>query len=145
MDFNTFSGMLEEIPPTHSHDIEGISFSGVCLVRLIVDGIDLATIPQFTGSLVVYNQLRESSIRAGRYLLFTSASGVADEAGWDKVHVSHLGEYVLWHLTRDDQPMRFCFKRTDYLNVIAELARRIHDATQRGLKLEPTHVIFPEE
>lgn len=139
-----FSGWLEEIPLTHSYFIHGINFSNVCLIRLSVDNVPLDTRSEFSDSLVVFHQLQESALRPGNYLLFTCVCGVADDAGWGKISVTHSNGSVGWKFARDEKMIHFSFDQQEYSNTIHNLQHQIHDAQGRGLRLEPSHVIFPE-
>lgn len=144
MNLKSFSCSLEEVPPTRSIVIDGIRFSGVCLIRLDVGGTPLAMAPGFEDSLVVYNELRASASKSGQYLVFTSASGIADDAGWDRIRVDHLDGAIIWKLDRDDQSIRYDFDPIEYRAAIDALGREIAGARQRGLQLEPANVIPPE-
>lgn len=144
MDSSTITARLESIPKGVELEIDGVSFSGVSIVKLFIDGQDISMLPAFENSLVYYEELWASGKSSGTYLLFTSACGVADSAGWDKVLVQHDQEQVKWTLHRDDFPYEFTFSRVNYCNMLKALKKDVERSNQEQLTLEPSQVIFPE-
>jgi len=144
MDFSTLSAAVVEISPEETIVIDGVPFSGACIMKLYVNGKDLMTLETFENGLIVYDELRKSSSQDGDFLLFTTASGIADAGGWDRVRVTHMDGETVWLLSRDDEGISFCFQTGEYRQVLATLEREVDAAKTRGLQVEPRHVVFPE-
>lgn len=144
MGSSTLSASLAEIPPEQTVVIDGVPFSGACIVKLYVNGKDLMCSEAFDGGLVVYEELQKSRSKDGDFLLFTAASGIADAGGWDTVKVTHVAGETVWLLCRDDEDISFCFETGEYRQVLATLGEEVQMAKTRGLQLEPRHVVFPE-
>lgn len=125
-------------------DFEGIPFSSICYVKLFVDGCDVISEDTFEGSFIYFKELKDSVEKSGKYLIFTSVSGIADDAGWDYVTVTHKEDTVEWSFERDNSSLFYLFDSSEYQNQISTLEDKIQ-SLQRRLILEPSHVIYPEE
>lgn len=97
----------------------------------------------FDNTLVYWDELFKSSIESGRYLIFTSANGIADEGGWDYVDVHHIKDEIEWLIVKDGKSIKFSFNTNEYINNINSLKNQIKKSDDK-LPLEPVHIIFPE-
>jgi len=78
------------------------------------------------------------------FLIFTSASGIADEGGWGGVDVKFDDDSVTWSFLAGDEKYHFVFSRDNYIRAISSLEQKV-DALPNNLVIEPEHVFFPEE
>lgn len=141
---NTIKFDLREVLGNQVSDIAGIQFSNIAYVLIFVDGINLFTIDQFEDSFLVFDELKNSTMGSGDYLLFTGVSGIADEAGWDYVEVVHEETSVKWNIERDGVTLSYVFEKSSYYKEITSIENKIDDLNS-GLRMEPHNVIFPEE
>lgn len=123
--------------------LDGISFSNIAYVTVFVEGVDLFTLEYFYGSFLVFKELKKSIEGSGKYLLFTSVSGIADDAGWDRVNVQHDENTIRWSIERDDSLLLYVFDKNDYLKEVSKLEEKIKNLN-KGVGLEPLQVIYPE-
>ena len=124
-------------------DFDGILFSGICYIKLFIDECDVISEDLFEGSFIYFKELKNSVKRSGRYLIFTSVNGIADDAGWDYITVTHEGDSVEWSFERDGSSLFYLFDSGKYQNQISMLENEIQ-SSQQSLILEPSHVIYPE-
>lgn len=120
--------------------MDGILFSEVSLVRVMVDGQALHEIGEFKDSLVCFDELMLSAKGSGRYLIFTCACGVAEDGGWEGVEVRHSDSSVTWDLELAAERLHFEFERADYLSQLSAVSEAVGAA---GLPLAPRAVVFP--
>ena len=124
--------------------LEGIIFSNFAYISPIIDGVDILKEPFFEGSFLVIKELQNSITESGNYLLFTSVSGIADDAGWDYIKVIHKKDSIKWDIERDDNHFSYIFDKEQYLREVLKLVTEIKNLDD-NFKLEPSHVIYPEE
>lgn len=93
----------------------------------------------------------KSTIKDGRYLIFTTLNGFSDEGCWDGVKVNHLSdsiiwnlEFGIWNLEIGDINYKFSFNKGEYINKIQEISIEV-EHLDRTLVLEPKNVIYPFE
>jgi|GEM_PF-6292543 len=110
---------LKTIKPEETLRIDGIEFSNAIVVELKVKKKD------------------------GKYLIFTSASGIADVGGWSGVLVKQNEKYVYWSFEFNDKPYNYKFNKSEYTNSILKLKEEI-DEQGKLYDLEPVQVFFPE-
>lgn len=119
---------------------DGIVFSNVSIVKLLIDGEDLDDVYSFQNSLIYFNELRESTLNSGSYFIFTCACGVAEDGGWEGVIVTHSGEVVEWTIDVGSRVYRYVFNKQRYCDEIEALRMAINIS---NLPMEPRQVIFP--
>lgn len=141
---NTISLKLRIIPKNEIFSIEGIDFSGVSFIEIFIDGEDILKNDQFFGSFIYWGQLEKTVSNAGKYLIFTSVSGIADDAGWDYVSVQHSAISVVWKFKIDEKDFTYSFDRNNYFDEIKGIEKKIKELGP-DLVLEPVNVLFPEE
>ena len=134
---------LMEVPTSEIVDIGGIEFSNIAYVLVYVDGINLFSLDSFQDSLLVFPELKRSVSKSGKYLLFTGATGVADEAGWEYIEVLHKDNFVFWNIERDDSLLSYVFDKEIYINGVLEIEKQI-ESLSSNMKLEPFYVVHPE-
>jgi len=138
---NSFKLELKRVETSDTRKIEGIEFSGICFLDVVVDGASLFERDEFAGSFAILEELEKSTKATGDFLLFTSVSGIADDAGWELVTVDLQTENATWSFRRDDARFGFQFLTPVYLD---EISRARYAASNCELDLEPKYVIFPE-
>lgn len=136
---NKITFELAVISDDQTLDLEGIVFSNIAYIQLLIDNYKI----DFEGSFIVLNSLKNSLLGTGGYLLFTGVSGIADAAGWDYIEVVHNEAIVEWKFEWDDKNFHFSFEKDDYIAAIQDLEREIEQLDD-SINLEPTHVILPE-
>ncbi len=94
----------------------------------------------FEDGTVYWPELKASSIESGRYLIFTCACGVAEDAGWELVKVTHTISEVIWEFDRNGD-QKFTFDKSNYL-VQIEACENSMNLSEYPLAVE--QAIFPE-
>ena len=140
---NKIEFYLREVSGNQILDKNGIIFKDIAYILVFVDGVNLFTLDFFEDSFLVFDELYKSTLKSGKYLLFTGASGIADEAGWDYIDVLHDEHLVTWNMRMDDVHLSYFFDRIAYLREFSEIAKDIANLSN-SLKLEPLYVIYPE-
>ncbi len=126
---------------------DNIEFSQAIFIQASVDGTLLNEIEHLRDSLLVFPELKKSLSGNGRYLLFTSANGIADSGGWNGVEVRLTEFTVTWTFSIDEietQKYQYEFKYVEYLQSIIELEKELR-YLQTKYVLEPSVIIFPED
>jgi len=134
---------LKIILPSELLIIDGIRFSGVAYIVASIDGIILNSTQYFDDSFIVFEELLKSTFETGRYLLFTSVSGIADSAGWSYIKVEHDAETIKWVIEIDDKVFNYCFEIDEYKLEVNRLKDEIEQLGD-DISLEPQFVIYPE-
>jgi hypothetical protein len=94
-------------------------------------------------SLVVFPELMRSLSGSGKYLIFTSASGIADEGGWEGVDVKFERNIVTWSFEVEDMQYGFNFDGIEYEMEIRKMEQELKILT-KTFELEPSAVFLPE-
>lgn len=123
--------------------IDSIEFTNAILVKLIIDNCPIEKLKYLDVALVVFSELLRSLSGSGCYLIFTSASGIADDGGWEGVEVNFEGDRVAWNFEVEDETYHFEFDAQQYEREIRSLEKKLAALTQ-DFELEPTEVFFPE-
>lgn len=123
--------------------IDGIEFSSAILVELIIDSLPSEKMKYLDIALVFFSELVRSLSGSGCYLIFTSASGIADEGGWEGVQVKFDGDRVVWDFDVEDESYHFEFDSQQYEREIRSMENKLVTLTKE-FELEPTEVFFPE-
>lgn len=134
---------LKLVERGETFNIDGLSFSGVAFIQLSINKENLDELEFFNNSIVVFKELLKSSEQSGDYLIFTGLNGIADEAGWDYIEVLHIGDKIVWKISRDEIILSFQFGRIQYTEFITDLIKAI-DELPRYIVLEPSLIIYPE-
>lgn len=137
-----FHFKLKIIQKNDSKIFDGINFSSICYIDLIYCGKSILKETTDRDSFIYFNELKESTVQSGKYLIFTSVIGVADSAGWERIEVIHFNEAILWEVYRDNTYSYFLFNKKEYKEEVIMIERQINNTQE---VLEPIHVIFPEE
>lgn len=140
---NKISFNLKCLDAQETKEIDGIVFSNAVLVELFIDEKPSFSFNFLEYALVVLSELVKSLSGDGCYLIFTSASGIADDGGWEGVDVSFNNGIVTWSFEVDDEDYHFSFDEYEYRNAINELQQKASDLPS-ALDFEPTEVFFPE-
>lgn len=134
---------IKIISDADSVTIDGIEFVNAILVKLLIDGLPIEQYKFMDVVLVVFSELLRSLCGNGVYLIFTSASGVADDGGWEGVTVIFENNVVKWNFEAEGKKYHFEFEVDQYKNAIKELERKISSISDSFI-LEPSEVFFPE-
>jgi hypothetical protein len=125
--------------------IEHLDFNGQMLVDVYIDDQLIRNTEFFDTALIVLSELSKSIMVSGKYLLFTSPSGIADAGGWHGVNVEvKTDEFVTWNLYRDDDVLNYKFNYVDYKSEIQKMADLTNNM-KNEYKLGPEDVFFPED
>jgi hypothetical protein len=140
---NTIEFRLHHIPNDNILVLDGVEFRNAAIVKLFIDGSAIETFDYLDVVLIVFSELVRSLAGDGSYLFFTSASGIADEGGWEGVEVRYDKGTVSWAFSIEDKQYRFVFNENEYRDAIKNLKKDVK-ALPQGQQLEPTEVFFPE-
>jgi hypothetical protein len=142
---NTLQLELVSLAPGETLVVGDIPFCNIKYVAIYLDGTNvLQTDARFEDSWLVWEEVVNSAKQSGQYLLFTAANGYADEGGWDYIQVVHQEKYVEWDFLREGEPFRYIFDIQDYRVVVSHIESLLV-TSPASMRLEPTHIIFPEE
>jgi hypothetical protein len=133
----------EEFRDAEVLNIYGIEFHDCIVVRAVVDGELIHELSEFEDSLIYVPELLRSLEGPGRYLIFTSSCGIAEDGGWDGVVVDHELNLVSWSFDVGEVSYFYKFEKTEYFNEIESIASVIEKSNLR-LEPKPTSVVFPE-
>lgn len=134
---------LEHILKEEMLSIDGLDFSNALLVRVLIDNTPISKFKFLKDALVVFPELLKSLSESGLYLIFTSASGIADDGGWEGVAVSHQNNIIKWDFEVENENYHFEFDKNQYEKAIKEMEIEITNSSS-DLELEPMGVFFPE-
>ena len=123
--------------------IDGIEFTDSILVKLIIDNVPCEKMEYLDIALVVFSELVRSLSGSGCYLIFTSASGIADDGGWEGVKVNFDDNRVVWDFETEDKNYHFEFDSHQYEREIKSFEKELAVLTQ-DVELEPTEIFYPE-
>ncbi len=140
---DTIQFILKVIPHQQTMEIEGISFSGIAYIDPIINGLSMFEQDIYLGTFLVFKELEKSYKNSGKYLLFTSVSGVADDAGWEYVTVSLEEDRIDWRFFRDGKETHYSFEKSRYINGVIKIEKAVMEL-DREITLEPENVIYPE-
>lgn len=136
---NELSLNLKKISDEKPIAIDGIEFRNCGIIEYYFDNEK----PIFAAeSLIVFPELEKSAQKNGIYLIFTSASGITDELGWEGICVTHGQDIVMWDFEYDDADYQFVFSKNQYLNSISKIKKLISEYPK--LDIEPV-ALFPPE
>lgn len=138
---NDFHCYLKRYEGKHIFEKDGRYFANSAMLHIEIDGEDLYELEDFDYAIVVADELIKSAGAAGRYLIFTSLNGIAEEGCWEGVNVSYEADYVKWRFEAGRGDYRYYFKPQQYQQVLADIAAKIQVL---DLTLEPSAVIFPQ-
>jgi hypothetical protein len=102
-------------------NIDGIDFESAAFVKVDFQSTANEAESDLISSLIVFSELLKSADGDGKYLIFTSASGVADDGGWSGVNVRHQGASIAWEFWAQENKYRLEFNTDSYLNQIKEM------------------------
>ncbi len=123
--------------------IDGIEFSNAILIALNIDSLPSEKMNYLDVALVFFSELVRSLSGSGRYLIFTSVSGIADEGGWEGVQVNFVRDRVVWDFEVENEVYYFEFDSQQYEREIRSMEHKLVALTQQ-FELEPAEVFFPE-
>jgi hypothetical protein len=108
---------------------------------LYIDGTEFRRIILDNSNAAFFPSLADSQRSSGDYLILTCECGVADCGGWDKVHVLHSDNAILWTFSFNDKEFNFAFDKNSYVDEIQKMQARI---TRDDLILQPQFAADPE-
>ena len=142
MIMNQFVMYVDEYSDSRKLVKDGITFSNVCIIKIMIDGYDLDEREYFRDSLVYFDELKGSYKKSGRYLIFTCGNGIADDGGWEGVDVVVTDSLVKWSIELGYSIDHFTFDKKEYEQEINSVEKYLN--RNSSLILEPSSVIFPE-
>lgn len=135
---------LEIIPPSEIKLISSIPFTNCALIKIFIDDISVSD-AVYIDSVVVFEELKKSILSdRGRFLIFTEASGIADDGGWDYVSVIHENDNTKWILEYNNNTIEYLFDKNEYYIQIENLNNKVL-VLDKNIIVEPSFVIFPED
>ncbi|WP_330924929.1 hypothetical protein [Candidatus Sororendozoicomonas aggregata] len=121
--------------------IDGVEFNRGVLVDLKIDNRCCRYFEHMEHSVVVLRELVRSLSGNGCYLIFTSASGIADDGGWEGVTVTYMNDVVNWDFEIEDIEYHYEFDLQQYKKQIMSLELSLEKVIN---EVEPTEIYFPE-
>ena len=121
---------------------DGITFSDVMIIKLLIDGEDIEENEYFKDGLIYFDELAESMRTTGNYLIFTCACGIAEDGGWEGVKVDIADTEVKWTMEVGDSRLSYTFSRVEYTNEINSVKKILEE--KGSLTIEPASVVFPD-
>lgn len=115
----------------------------LAFVLLFIDNVEINAAEYFQYDVVVFSELKMSSIKSGKYLLFTAITGIADDGGWDYVEVIHKDELIEWMFTINFERYIYIFDKKEYISQINYLEYKV-DNLEKNVELQPTQIFYPE-
>ena len=120
--------------------LEGINFPSNTFIEFIIDGEPFHELEAFEDGTVYWPELLASAKREGDFLLFTCVCGVAQDAGWELIKVSHTSSEIIWEFVRNGDQY-FVFEKQSYIKQIEHCAKLLN-LTEFPLAIE--HAAFPD-
>ncbi len=138
---NVLKLSLEVVDAGKIKELDGLEFSSCVFVNIEVDGENLLSQPEFLGTVVYFDEVERSLSASGKYLIFTCACGIAEDAGWSEIEVLHQQGIINWVFLCGTN-FHFSFDVVEYR---AEVEKCRHEINNRNLALtlEPVSVTFP--
>jgi hypothetical protein len=143
---NKINFKIETYEKSNALEIGGIFFDSSILIKLIVDGEDVIQSKMDGDALLNFDAFFNSTKKDGRYLLFTSLTGIADDGGWDYIEVKHQYQEVLINFTYSNYKFDFKFSKKQYLEEVEKTKLNIEliKRDKKHLTLEPRFIVYPE-
>lgn len=124
-------------------EIEAINFNNFASIDVEIDNVKILETPDLYGSFVVFEELMKSALENGSFLIFTSVSGIADDAGWDFVKVIHNENSISWQLEINGDLITYEFDRCEYVAECQKI-EKAKGEINKNITIEPKFIIFPE-
>lgn len=93
---------------------EGIEFHNNSFIEINIDGDSISALKDFEDGTVFWPELKKSSEKSGSYLIFTCICGIAEDAGWEEVQVTHSESAITWEMDRRS----YVFDKSDYISQV---------------------------
>ncbi len=133
-----------KIEKMDSGKIDGVQFVDAILLRVFIDDKSIHEDKHLDVALVVFDELRRSlSGKDGLYLIFTSASGIADDGGWEGVQIKSGENVISWDFLVENKKFHYEFNRSQYFKEIKRICSELENI-DKDLELEPTELFYPE-
>ncbi|WP_313284462.1 hypothetical protein [Delftia tsuruhatensis] len=137
---NIMNLYIEKFDGSLSLEKDGIIFSNVSIVRIMIDGEYIDEIDDFSNSLIYFEEMKNSRNGSGNYLIFTCACGIAEDGGWEGVVVNRFNRIVEWSISVGVNVYNYLFDEIQYDSEIIKIEKSLRGIS---LPLEPVNVIFP--
>ncbi|CAA0163751.1 hypothetical protein [Tenacibaculum maritimum] len=134
---------LNYIDQVSSTIFDGILFNDIYYIDIIIDGINIRNNEGFEEIMIVFSEIKNSISKSGKYLIITSASGIADDGGWEGVNVLLKNSFVKWKIEFEKNIYNYSFSKDNLLKEISKIELKIKNIPSN--KLEPKWIDFPEE
>jgi hypothetical protein len=135
-----------KIIETNNLFISNVNLSKSLIIKPIINNIDLIEKCFDNDALFILDEWRRSSIQTGKYLLFTSLIGIADDGGWEMVRVNHVDDYIQFSIIFNDTKYDFNFNKIEYQLKINELVNDVSILLRNhgDYRLQPINYDYPE-
>lgn len=124
--------------------VDGIDFKSAAFIKIDFKPTQKNIKDDLDDSLLVFSELLKSLDKDGSYLIFTSASGIADDGGWSGVRVEHKNDSILWEFFAGENFYKIELEKKTYIEQINRINREIA-LLPKNILLEPSQVFYPEE
>lgn len=138
---HTISLAVEVVLPGTVQVIGGLEFRSCAFIKIMIDGLDLLSLSDYEGSVLIFSELERSVHGSGQYLLFTCACGIAEDAGWAEIDVQHRDGKICWSFEREGRHT-YEFDAQQYAAEVRSCRSHIEDLPQH-IMLEPGLVVPP--
>ena len=122
--------------------LDGFRFSNIAFIKLLIDDKDI--FKDFPTAVIVFEELKDSMIKSGEYLIFTCICGIANDLNVSLVKVTHKKHTIEWKFSLRENIYKFEFKRVEYLEEIKNLRSEIKKLPP-NIILEPLYYAYPEK
>lgn len=141
MIMNTLTLYMDQIINGREVMKDGLHFTNVALIKMLIDGDDIDELEYFKDSLIYFDELEISKSCSGNYLIFTCACGVAEDGGWEGVRVNLDDTVVSWVIDVGAEILHYTFDREQYDSEIESVKAMLE---LNKFPLEPKAVVFPD-
>ncbi len=141
---NNLNLKLKLIDKTDSIYIDSVKFTNSAIIKFDIRNHTKLIDDWEDRSLLVFSELKKTKYKEGCFLIFTAASGIADEMDWRGINVIHENDCIVWRFRYDLTDYCFCFDKEKYIAEIEKIEIKLKNL-KVDIKLEPTQVFFPED
>jgi len=124
-------------------EFERIPFKNFSYINIHINGADVLKDNFLGNGFLIFEELKKSYLNKGKYLIFTSISGIADDSGWNYVNVESTENSIKWFLEREDTQYQYEFEQNKYLEEIIKIDNLLMNL-DKTITIEPSLIIFPE-
>ncbi|GKS83852.1 hypothetical protein AVMA1855_06890 [Acidovorax sp. SUPP1855] len=126
--------------------IDGINFSKSIFIKPLINEEDFIEKKLTQESLAPFFEWEKCAKNSGRYLLFTSLIGIADDGGWELCKANHSEDKISVAMNFDNNIFLYKFDKENFKTAILETRLKIDSFLKNNpsFVLEPSNIVFPE-